>query len=79
MVSPRDFVGAQDIIFEDGVTYVAQCSVPDDEKTPPVSGRVRATLTVAGWQIRPQGDDLELTYIVKGKQCAPLEARDFTT
>lgn len=66
MVQPRDFVGAQDIFFEeDGTIYLTQCSVPNDEKTPDVSGKTRGTLTAAGWRLRPNGDDTDLSYIVK--------------
>lgn len=72
MVSPRDFIGTQAVFTgDDGTTYIAQCSVPDDDKTPPLSGKVRAWLTVGGWRLRPIGDDLELTYIVKGEKFSP--------
>lgn len=78
MVSPRDFVGTQAVFTEDdGTTYIAQCSVPDNDQTPPVSGKVRGWLTVGGWKLRPAGDDLELTYIVKGTSVS-LAALIFT-
>ncbi|KAG9049934.1 hypothetical protein FS837_008520 [Tulasnella sp. UAMH 9824] len=56
VVSPRDIVGCQDtIVSEDGSIERVQTSVEDSDR-PPVSGRVRATLTLAGWVlINPNG------------------------
>jgi len=65
-VSPRDLVGAQDMeINEDGSLIVlAQTSVPDNEKTPPVSGMVRASLDFAGWVLKQEGSNTDVTYVV---------------
>ncbi|KAG8985013.1 hypothetical protein FRB93_006114 [Tulasnella sp. JGI-2019a] len=65
IVSPRDIVGVQDTIFhdDDSVERV-QCSV-DNSLMPPVSGRVRATLTLAGWVLKPHEKGTEVTYVVK--------------
>ncbi|KAG9086420.1 hypothetical protein FRC06_003093 [Ceratobasidium sp. 370] len=65
-VSERDIVGVQSVVLpnedvEKGFEVV-QTSVEGD---PENSGRVRATLTCAGWSVVPRGDDLEVTYIVK--------------
>lgn len=66
-MSPRDFVGVQGVEYsEDGTIEIAQTSVPNDEKTPDVPGRVRGTLTAAGWVLRPSGNDTDVTYLVKG-------------
>ncbi|KAG8882698.1 hypothetical protein FRB97_007838 [Tulasnella sp. 331] len=65
IVSPRDIVGIQDTLFnEDGTIERVQCSV-DDSLKPPVSGRVRATLTLAGWVLKPHEQGTEVTYVVK--------------
>jgi hypothetical protein len=67
MVQPRDFVAVQNVFFEDdGVVYVVLCSVPDDAKTPPVPGKTRGTITASGWRLRPNGNDTDVSYIVKG-------------
>jgi hypothetical protein len=66
MVQPRDIVGVQDTIFgDDGSIELFQTSIVDDKKAPQVSGKTRATLTVAGWHIKPVGADTQLTYVVK--------------
>jgi len=63
--SPRDIVGVQDTVFHDnGKIERIQTSVPDNV-LPPVSGRVRATLTLAGWVLKPHSDGTEVTYVVK--------------
>jgi hypothetical protein len=54
------------VYSQDGTIEVVQTSVPNDEKTPDVSGKVRGTLTAAGWILRPSGDDTDVTYLVKG-------------
>jgi len=65
LISPRDIVGIQDTIFHsDGKIERVQTSVPD-ELVPPIPGRVRATLTLAGWVLKPHDDGTEVTYIVK--------------
>ncbi|KIO30298.1 hypothetical protein M407DRAFT_20568, partial [Tulasnella calospora MUT 4182] len=65
VVSPRDIVGCQDtIINEDGSLERVQTSVEDSDK-PPVSGRVRATLTLAGWVLKPAEQGTNVTYVVK--------------
>ena len=74
LVQPRDFVGYQEAIIEDdGSIYVFQTSVPEDENTGPVKGRTRGTLTLSGWCIKAVGDDIDVTYLVKGtKPFSPL-------
>lgn len=71
MVQPRDFIGAQDLFFEDdGTVYLTQCSVANGPKTPDASGKTRGWLTAAGWRLRPSGEngeDTDLSYIVKGE------------
>jgi len=65
IISPRDIVGLQDTIFDDsGTIERVQCSV-DDPHSPPVSGKVRATLTIAGWVLRPLEKGTDVTYMVK--------------
>jgi len=67
MVQPRDFVIVHKVFFEDdGVVYCVLCSVPNDGKTPPVIGKTRGTITAAGWRLRPNGADTDISYIVKG-------------
>lgn len=76
IVSPRDIVGCQDTIFDDdGTVWRVQCSVNDSAK-PPVSGKVRATLTVAGWVLRPNEQGIDVTYIVKSKLCPLIHLRE---
>ncbi|KAG8736443.1 hypothetical protein FRC10_009314 [Ceratobasidium sp. 414] len=66
LVSERDIVGIQTIIIPEGGVdkgfEVVQTSVEGD---PESSGRVRATLTCAGWSVVPRGEDLEITYVIK--------------
>ncbi|CAE6529209.1 unnamed protein product [Rhizoctonia solani] len=63
LVSERDLVGVQHVQEgENGAFEVVQTSVEGD---PENSGRVRATLTCAGWSVVPRGDDLEVAYVVK--------------
>ena len=67
-VQARDLVGVQSVFtHDDGTIEVIQTGVPDDEKTPPVSGKTRATLTAGGWTLRPVNDgaDTEVTYLLK--------------
>lgn len=67
IVSPRDIVGIQDTIFhDDGKVERVQTSIPDGDK-PPVSGRVRATLTLAGWVLLPHERGTNVTYVVKSE------------
>lgn len=67
-VSERDIVGVQSIVLPDGDLEngfeLVQTSVEGD---PENSGRVRATLTCAGWSVVTRGDDLEVTYVVKSE------------
>ncbi|EJU06506.1 Bet v1-like protein [Dacryopinax primogenitus] len=65
-VSGRDIVGAQATKFADDGSWVqnVQTSVPDTDQTPPVNGKVRATLDFAGWTLMRNGDDTEVTYVV---------------
>ncbi|QRW25081.1 start domain-containing protein [Rhizoctonia solani] len=63
LVSERDIVGVQHVQDgENGAFEVVQTSVEGD---PDNSGRVRATLTCAGWSVVPRGNDLEVAYVVK--------------
>ncbi|ELU45072.1 START domain-containing protein [Rhizoctonia solani AG-1 IA] len=58
LVSERDIVGVQHVQDgENGAFEVVQTSVEGD---PDNSGRVRATLTCAGWSVVPRGNDLEV-------------------
>ncbi|KAG8748175.1 hypothetical protein FRC12_013920 [Ceratobasidium sp. 428] len=65
-VSERDIVGVQTVVFPNEDIKkgfeVVQTSVEGD---PENLGRVRATLTCAGWSVVPRGDDLEVAYVVK--------------
>ncbi|CAE6376004.1 unnamed protein product [Rhizoctonia solani] len=62
-VSERDIVGVQHVQEGEGGAFeVVQTSV---EGEPENSGRVRATLTCAGWSVVPRGSDLEVAYVVK--------------
>lgn len=67
-VSERDIVGVQSVVFPDGDVdkgfEVVQTSVSGDEDN---SGRVRATLTCAGWSVVTRGEDLEVSYVVKSE------------
>jgi len=67
LISQRDILGAQDAVYaDDGTILLYQCSVPTDDDAPEQSGKVRATLTVGGWALRPSGEnDTDATYIVK--------------
>ncbi|KAG8711551.1 hypothetical protein FRC08_015743 [Ceratobasidium sp. 394] len=66
LVSERDVVGVQTIIVPEGGAdkgfEVVQTSVEGD---PENSGRVRATITCAGWSVVPRGEDLEIAYVIK--------------
>ena len=42
-----------------------QVGVKDDERASEQSGRTRMKLSLSGWRLRPQGDDVKVTYIVK--------------
>ncbi|KAG8902369.1 START domain-containing protein 10 [Tulasnella sp. 408] len=65
VVSPRDIVGCQDtIINEDGSIERVLTSVEDSDR-PPVSGRVRATVTITGWVLSPVEQGTNVTYVVK--------------
>ncbi|KZP00111.1 Bet v1-like protein [Calocera viscosa TUFC12733] len=65
-VAGRDIVGAQDVKFAPDGAWVqnVQTSVPDTEQTPPVDGKVRATLEFAGWTLLQKGADTEVSYVV---------------
>ncbi|QRV96594.1 start domain-containing protein [Ceratobasidium sp. AG-Ba] len=66
LVSERDIVGVQHIVCPQGEVEkgfeVVQTSVLGDSDNP---GRVRATLTCAGWSVVPRGPDLEVSYVIK--------------
>ena len=77
MVQPRDFVAVQNVFFEDdGTVYIVLCSVSNDKKTPPVSGKTRGTITATGWRLRPNGNDTDISYIVKGMRHVTMENQD---
>jgi hypothetical protein len=40
---------------------IVQTSVEEPELAPEQSGKTRATLTISGWQLLPQGDDLKVS------------------
>ncbi|KZT60197.1 Bet v1-like protein [Calocera cornea HHB12733] len=65
-VAGRDIVGAQDVKSAPDGAWVqtVQTSVPDTEATPPVDGKVRATLDFAGWTLLQKGADTEVSYVV---------------
>lgn len=42
-----------------------QTGVKDDERASEQSGRTRMKLSLSGWRLQPQGDDVKVTYIVK--------------
>ncbi|KAG8962603.1 hypothetical protein FRC03_003972 [Tulasnella sp. 419] len=64
LVSPREIVGRQGrVTKDDGTIELAQTSIDDGSSAP--SGRVRATLTLGGWVIRPHEDGVDVTYMVK--------------
>ncbi|SGY31314.1 BQ5605_C002g01221 [Microbotryum silenes-dioicae] len=68
IVWPRDIIGIQKnykSLELNQEVVVVQASVTDDEHGPEQSGKTRATVTVSGWQLLPQGSDLKVTYIVK--------------
>ncbi|GAA5908739.1 hypothetical protein JCM8208_006774 [Rhodotorula glutinis] len=70
IVYPRSICGAQmNVEPEDGdpqgVRMVIQTSVDEPEWAPEQKGQTRATLTLSGWQLKPEGDNLKITYIVK--------------
>ena len=54
------------IISSDHTHEIVQTSVPENEKTGPVSGLVRGTLTLAGWVLKPTSGGTDVTYVVKG-------------
>jgi hypothetical protein len=74
-VSERDIVGVQSVVFPEGEVEkgfeVVQTSVSGD---PDNSGRVRATLTCAGWSVVPRGEDLEVSYVVKSELTYSFES-----
>ncbi|KAG8683058.1 hypothetical protein FRC09_016325, partial [Ceratobasidium sp. 395] len=66
LVSERDVVAVQAaIIPEGGVINGFEFLQTSVEGDPDNSGRVRATITCAGWSIVPRGDDLEFVYVNK--------------
>jgi len=66
-ISPRDFVGAQWVdrsaTLNEAIS-VTQVSVEDDAHAPPQSGKVRGKIRFSGWNIKPAGPDVDLTYLV---------------
>ncbi|KAL8283747.1 hypothetical protein RQP46_005542 [Phenoliferia psychrophenolica] len=68
LVYPRDIVGVQKNFRSEGLNEeitVIQTSLEGSDLAPEMAGKTRATLTVSGWQLLPQGADLKVTYIVK--------------
>jgi len=65
-VSPRDIVGVSASFWNDdrSVLEIIQTTVPDTDKTPPVSGKVRASLDFAGWTFRKNGSNTEAAYVL---------------
>ncbi|GAA6036630.1 hypothetical protein JCM8097_001261 [Rhodosporidiobolus ruineniae] len=65
----RDIVGVQRNYADEttGERLIVQTSVQEDELVPEQSGKTRATLTLSGWRLLPEGDDLRVTYIVNIK------------
>ncbi|KAJ1568142.1 hypothetical protein HK405_003502 [Cladochytrium tenue] len=66
LISGRDFCSANRVFREEGVIYLVQVSV-EDPRVPPVHGRVRGTLKVAVWIVRPAASGTpghsDVTYI----------------
>jgi len=66
IASPRDIVGVQrNYTEEDGTLRMIQTSVTDLDAAPEQSGTTRADLVLSGWQFKPEGSDLRVTYIFK--------------
>ncbi|GAA5888739.1 hypothetical protein JCM16303_005113 [Sporobolomyces ruberrimus] len=66
IASPRDIVGVQrNYTDDDGTLRMIQTSVQDAERAPEQSGTTRADLVLSGWQFKPEGADLRVTYIFK--------------
>ncbi|GAA6063758.1 hypothetical protein JCM10212_002710 [Sporobolomyces blumeae] len=67
IASPRDIVGVQRNYTDetDGTLRMIQTSVTDKERAPEQSGTTRADLVLSGWQFKPEGPDLRVTYIFK--------------
>ncbi|KAG9124305.1 hypothetical protein FRC07_012075 [Ceratobasidium sp. 392] len=66
LVSERDVVGIQAIVVpEEGVQNGFELVQTSVEGDPENSGRVRATITCAGWSVVPRGEDLEIVYVMK--------------
>lgn len=66
IASPRDIVGVQrNYTDEDGTLRMVQTSVQDLDRAPEQPGTTRADLVLSGWQFKPEGPDLRVTYIFK--------------
>jgi len=75
LISPRDLSGAHQQYYEgkkdeslagQGKEIILiQVGIKDDERASEQSGRTRMKLSLSGWRLRPQGDDVKVTYIVK--------------
>ncbi|GAA5923242.1 START domain-containing protein [Sporobolomyces koalae] len=66
IASPRDIVGVQrNYTDPDGTLRMIQTSVQDPERAPEQPGTTRADLVLSGWQFKPEGSDLRVTYIFK--------------
>ncbi|GAA6018253.1 hypothetical protein JCM11491_005123 [Sporobolomyces phaffii] len=67
LVYPRDIVGIQKNYggeTENGERTIIQTSVEELDLAPEQKGKTRATLKVSGWSLKPEGDNLKVTYIV---------------
>ncbi|BGP44728.1 hypothetical protein JCM10450v2_000542 [Rhodotorula kratochvilovae] len=70
LVYPRDICGIQKNYHPaDGDAQaerlIVQTSVQEDGWAPEQKGKTRATLTLSGWRLVPDGANLKVTYIVK--------------
>ncbi|GAA6047150.1 hypothetical protein JCM3770_006924 [Rhodotorula araucariae] len=70
LVYPRDICGIQKNYHPtDGDAQaerlIVQTSVQEDGWAPEQKGKTRATLTLSGWRLVPEGENLKVTYIVK--------------
>jgi len=74
IVSPRDITGISTIYVDgsnSGFTgsnkeiVIIQASAKDDQRAPETKGRTRMNLTLNGWRLTPQGNDVRVDYINK--------------
>lgn len=66
-MSPRDIVGIEHTVYHDDGKVERVSTSVTDPNVPPVSGKVRATLAMGGWVIRPVDGGIDVAYIMKGK------------